>query len=340
MQRGNCYLFVFDGYSDWEPALAIYGLSRFTDLQVITFSIDGQTVTSGGNVRIQPDKGLADIDPADIALLLLPGGNAMESGNSEIVPLVAGQVQSGKPLAAICGATAFLARHGFLDKVKHTSNDLDLLKMLVPGYTAEQLYVQAPCVADGGVITANGISTVEFTQAIYKELNLLDNEKLGFWFQFFLKAGAPKIEDVPSYHFFYRSYRTNLAGLNALVRNVARELYRQAITADLELAGPLQWHYHDFNGDPDSDFTLEIGVPVIDPKPVPEPYACKTLPAFRCVSVQHSGSWSTLSETYEKLFAGVWMAGLKTSGHNREQYIQYDFNREAVNHTLIQVGLS
>jgi putative intracellular protease/amidase/effector-binding domain-containing protein len=341
MQRGNCYLFVFDGYSDWEPALAVYGINQFSDQEVFTFSIDGQPVTSGGNVHIQPDKALADVDPADVGLLILPGGGPMENGaNTEIIPLVTSQIASGKPLAAICGATVFLASHGLLDQVKHTSNDLDLLKMLAPGYKAEALYVQAPSVADRHVITANGVSTVAFTRDIFQELGLLENEKLAFWFQFFLKEGGPKIESLPPFHFFYRSYRTNIAGLATLARTEAQELYRQAVAAGLELAGAPQWHYYDFNGDPDSDFTLEIGIPVAAPGAAPEPYACKTLPAFRCVSMQHSGSWETISATYEKLFAGIWMAGLKTSGHNREYYIQYDPDQCAVNNTLIQIGLS
>jgi len=336
----NCYLFVFDGYSDWEPALAVYGLSNFTDIAGITFSVDGKPVTSGGGIVINPAQSLADVDTARVDLLLLPGGNAIENGHyREILPLIAQQVRAQKPLAAICGATVFLARYGFLDHVRHTSNDLQLLKMLVPDYHAENNYVRSSVVADRHIITAPGTAMVEFAQAIYQELGLAQQEQLAFWLQFFLKSGAPEIEQVAPYHFFYRSYYTNMTGMMGLVRSVAKEVVRAAVANDLELAGPQHWHYYGVTGDPEEYFTLEIGVPVTNLKDVPAPYACKTLPAFTCVSTQHNGDWDDLRQTYEKLINGMLLGGLPMSGHNREQYIHYSFENPAANITRVQVGI-
>lgn len=336
----SCYLFIFDGYSDWEPALAIYGLSTFTDTEVVTFSVDGQPVTSGGNLVVQPAKSLAELDPEKIDLLLLPGGASMENGgHPEILSLVTGQIRAEKPLAAICGATVFLARHGFLDQVRHTSNDLNYLKMIVPEYKAAARYEKEPAVADRHIITAAGTAMVPFAQAIFQELGLEGNEQLGFWLQFFLQSGAPEIETVAPFHFFFRSYQTNMAGLMKLVRTEAREMIRAAVTSDLELAGPVHWHYYGFTGDPESDFTLEIGVPVTALKTVPAPYGCKTLPAFQCVSTQHTGDWQHLAQAYEKLISGMLLGGIPMSGINRELYIHTDFEHPEANITRIQVGI-
>ncbi|KAA2244585.1 hypothetical protein F0L74_01005 [Chitinophaga agrisoli] len=336
----NCYLYVFDGYADWEPALTVYGLSNFTKTEVITFSLDGQPVTSGGNVVVQPAKSLADLDPAVIDFLLLPGGASMKNGKHQaLLPLLKQHVQAQKPLAAICDATVFLAHHGFLDQVQHTSNDLQLLKRLVPDYKAENRYVKAPVITDGHIITAAGTSMVEFAQAIYKEMQLDTNEQLAFWLQFFLKGTAPELEQVAPFHFFYRSYRIKLAGIPALVRNVAREIVSAAVANDLELAGPQHWHYYGFTGDPEQEFTLEIGVPVITPKTVRPPYACKTAPGFTCVSTLHRGDWQQLGKTYEQLINGLLLTGMQMSGHNREQYIHCDFENTAANLTRIQVGI-
>jgi len=336
----NCYLFVFDGYSDWEPALTLYGLNTFTSVEVITFSEDGKPVTSGGGMVLNPAKSLAEVDAAAVDFLLLPGGHSMENGkHRELIPLITQLVQAQKPLAAICGATVFLARHGFLDHVRHTSNDLQLLKTLIPDYKAAKHYVQAPAIADRHIITAPGTAIVEFAQAIFQELGLTRQENLAFWLQFFLKSGAPQIEHIAPFRFFYRSYYTNLAGMMGLVRLAPKELVRAAIANDLELAGPQHWHYYDFNGDPESYFTLEIGVPVTTLKEVPAPYACKTVPAFQCVSMQHNGDWDNLHETYEKLINGMLSAGLPMNGHNREQYIHCDFENPAANITRVQVGI-
>lgn len=336
----NCYLFVFDGYSDWEPALAIYGLTNFTDTEVVTFSIDGKPVTSGGNVVVQAAKSLADLDPGKIDLLLLPGGTSMENGHyEEILPLLDRHVKAQKPLAAICGATVFLARHGFLDQVQHTSNDPGYLKMLAPGYKADAFYIREPAVADQHIITAAGTAMVPFAQAIFQELGLLTNDQLAFWLQFFLQSCAPEIETIPPFHFFYRSYQTNIAGLNSLVRTVAKELVREAVANELELAGPVHWHYHGFTGDPESLFTLEIGLPVTSTKAVPAPYDCKTVPAFQCVSARHQGDWQLLSGIYEKLINGILMAGIPMSGVNREIYVHCDFDNPSANITQVQIGI-
>lgn len=339
-ENNNCYLFVYNEYSDWEPALITYALTSFTDVKVITFSIDGMPVTSGGGIRIQPQLALADVHPGAHDLLLLPGGEPMEKGaNKEILPLVKAHIQAKKPLAAICGATVFLAEHGFLDNIKHTSNDLGLLKMLLPEYKGEQNYIAAPSVTDQHIITAPGTAMVAFTKAILEELQLLQNEKLSFWLQFFLKEGVPQIQTVPPMHFFYRSYQTDFAGLIPLIRTVARDIFREAIANDLEIVGPQHWHYHHFNGQPDSIFTLEIGVPVSAVKEVPAPYGCKTLPAFSCVSIQHPGSWANMGQTYHQLINGMLTAGFQMSGSNREQYIHCDFENPDANITNIQIGI-
>jgi len=64
-------MFVFNGFSDWEPALAIAGLQQFTDVEVNAFSVDRLPVRSMGNVQVVPDLSLSDLPKTEIALLLL-----------------------------------------------------------------------------------------------------------------------------------------------------------------------------------------------------------------------------------------------------------------------------
>ena len=126
MKKRICYLFVFDGYSDWEPSLAIAGLHKFTDFSVKTLSLDGKPVRSMGNVHVQPDLALEAVLPNDVDILILPGGDAWDHGkNLEIVPLLNKVLDSNKMVAAICGATGFLAEQGYLNEIRHTSNHLE-----------------------------------------------------------------------------------------------------------------------------------------------------------------------------------------------------------------------
>jgi putative intracellular protease/amidase len=187
MKRRTCLLFVFDGYSDWEPALAIAGLQQFTDVEVKTFSIDGQAVTSMGNIKVSPDMSLQQARSRDASMLILPGGNSWDEGaNTEILPLLKAYNEKKLPIAAICGATSFLAQHSFLDERPHTSNHLEFyLKKKVKEYKGDEFYRKEPCVVDDNLITANGTATVPFAEAIFTKLGVAETEELTFWFQFF-----------------------------------------------------------------------------------------------------------------------------------------------------------
>lgn len=187
MKNRTCYLFVFDGFSDWEPSMAIAGLNQFTDFTVRTVSVNPGDVKSMGGVTVKPDTTLADVSATDIDLLILPGGNAWDEGkHTEVKPLVDQLLQTGKTVAAICAGTSFLAQQGYLDKRPHTSNHLDYyLKKVAPQYAGEHEYVKEHVVTDGNLITANGTAIVPFAEAIFNHFNLLEGEALSFWFQFF-----------------------------------------------------------------------------------------------------------------------------------------------------------
>jgi putative intracellular protease/amidase len=91
------------------------GLRQFSNIKVVTFALDNGPVRSMGNLSVQPDLPLAQVDPADIGLLILTGGLQWEKGGTapELSNLVRQILQQDKGLAAICGATLFLAREIF-----------------------------------------------------------------------------------------------------------------------------------------------------------------------------------------------------------------------------------
>lgn len=188
MKNKVCYLFVFNGYSDWEPALAAAALQQFSQYEVRPFSIDGNAVISAANLQIIPQLSLEEVE-ADLAdIVMLPGGAAWGEGrNREISPFIVDILRKGKLLAAICDATLYLASEGILDDIPHTSNDLGLLKQAVPEYKGEANYVAKPAVTAGQVITANGTAGTAFAHAVVSKLGLLENKEFAFWFGFFHK---------------------------------------------------------------------------------------------------------------------------------------------------------
>lgn len=78
-----------------------------------------------------------------------------------------------------------MAKCGLLNKVKHTGNGLDQLKLWGgDNYTNPDGYIHAQAVSDGNIVTANGSATLEFAKEL---LSLLENdtpERIEMYYQF------------------------------------------------------------------------------------------------------------------------------------------------------------
>lgn len=180
MKNRKCAIFVFDGYADWEPALAIAGLRQYGGFEVSSFGLVREPVISSGGLKILPDVSADDINTDDFDLLILPGGTAWEEGkNREILDVVKSFDGKRKYIAAICGATILLAEAGLLNTLEHTSNnDAGYLKQFCPSYKGESGYKKQPAVSDGHIITANGAAMTEFAHEIFKSMRILPTEIL------------------------------------------------------------------------------------------------------------------------------------------------------------------
>lgn len=184
-------IFLTDQYADWEASYVAAELQApHSEYQVKTVTLDGKPVSSIGGFKVLPDYSLADTETIDFYMLILPGGNTWRQ--PETVPvkeLIARCVSNNIPVAAICDATVFLGRYGFLDGMKHTSNSLENLKEGAPNYVGESDYIHAQSVRGGNLITANGTAPLEFARDILKLLKVRENEKIDAWYHFF-KAGS------------------------------------------------------------------------------------------------------------------------------------------------------
>src|SRR3982750_4948320 len=85
--RNTVYFFVFDGYADWEAALALCEIRRPGEFRVRTVALDRRPVQSMGGLTVVPDFALDEIDSECACLMILPGGTLLERG--EIEPLSA-----------------------------------------------------------------------------------------------------------------------------------------------------------------------------------------------------------------------------------------------------------
>jgi len=173
MPTRDVHLFIFDSLSDWEPAYAVAGINtpqlqkRPGRYQVRTVGLSKAPVLSAGGLRIQPDIALDSLPYDEQQTLILPGGSSWDQGhNMAAVEAAKKMLQAGGSVAAICGATAGLARGGLLDDKRHTSNAREYLA--ATRYRGGALYQDEPAVTDGRLITAAAMAPVDFAVHIFR----------------------------------------------------------------------------------------------------------------------------------------------------------------------------
>src|SRR6476469_2933276 len=137
MNTPTAHFCIYDGLADWEVGYLMVELrtGRFTDApwNVVTVAERPEPITSMGGLRIIPDTVLEDLDPAASNLLVLPGGEMWDAGRGDTFAAAAARfLDAAVPVAAICGATAGLARAGLLDNRNHTSAAAEYL--MATGY--------------------------------------------------------------------------------------------------------------------------------------------------------------------------------------------------------------
>ncbi len=180
------YVLVFDGLADWEVPLALCKIRNSGRYEVVTVGFMGAPVTMMAGLKLVPNIALAEVNPDDAAMLILPGGEMWEAGSPEGVGTLLESFQSrGVPIAVICGATLEVARAELTKGRRHTSSDKGYLAALVPDYQDDGLYTSELAVTDGTLITASGVGSVEFARELIRCLGIYSEEQAGRWFDLY-----------------------------------------------------------------------------------------------------------------------------------------------------------
>ncbi|MEU4312948.1 type 1 glutamine amidotransferase family protein [Nocardia sp. NPDC024068] len=190
MESKIVHIAVYDTLADWEVGAAIAHINNGNwhrdpgTYRTRTVGPDTEPVTTMGGMRILPDLALADLSPADSAMLILPGADGWDRGDLDAFAGKAREfAAAGVPVAAICGATFGLARAGLLDDRGHTSNIAEYLA--ASGYAGGARYIDEPAVTDRAVITANSTAPFEFAREVFAALDLYEPQVLDGWYRLF-----------------------------------------------------------------------------------------------------------------------------------------------------------
>jgi putative intracellular protease/amidase len=181
MDDRTAHLCVYDTLTDSEVGHLLVELhtGRFTGrrFDVVAVAEANKPIITMGGVRISPDMLLDDLDPTGSDVLILPGAEIWDAGGGEAFAAAAALfLNAGVPVAAICGATAGLARAGLLDGRNHTSSAREYLA--ATGYAGGDHYIDERAVVDGDLITAGPQSPVQFARATMGRLGLASERTL------------------------------------------------------------------------------------------------------------------------------------------------------------------
>ena len=146
-----------------------------------------------GGVTVLPSTIVPEVDPADVAVFILPGGDRWEQApvEPELADLLHRLDVNEVPIAAICAATVAIARIGLLRGRRHTSNGLEYLRSNVSDYAEAENYVDVPAVRDRKLITASGLGNIEFARELFEELDVMNADERAMWAQVFRSARLP-----------------------------------------------------------------------------------------------------------------------------------------------------
>lgn len=155
------------GFEEIE-AVTVIDVLRRAGLVVRVAGLGGRRVTGAHGITLEADCVLDEIEPAELAMLVLPGGmpgTAHLAADERVLGLVRTLEGSGRRVAAICAAPLVLERAGVLAGREVTSYP-SVRHQLVSAQVRTE-----PVVRCGPLTTSQGVGTaLEFALALVGDL--------------------------------------------------------------------------------------------------------------------------------------------------------------------------
>lgn len=134
--------------------------------------------------------------------------------------------------------------------------------------------------------------------------------------------------------------RTSLQNIQKDSGNTPERLYEVAGKMGLIPTGGQIWRYMGADGNKETIFTLEMGLPVSGmPVGSTDGFSIGETPGFKYISTIHKGAWDNLYETYGRIIAELRANGLNMTQECREIYTTVDMEQPANNVTEVQIGV-
>lgn len=167
------YVFLYDGFADFEIAPLLLFLREKTE--VITFSFEKGVQRSEEQLKVVIDQSIDEVDPEEVDLIIIPGGDPEPHKERTDFHILLKKVhERGKIIAAICGGPGFLAHAGLLKglRIAHGYSPEDAIRVFEGSEITDE-----DVIVEGNIITARGQAYAEFAIEAYRALGFFVNEE-------------------------------------------------------------------------------------------------------------------------------------------------------------------
>lgn len=165
------YVVIYDGFVHFEVVLACYLMKSAG--KIITVSPDEKPITSYEGFKTVPHMYLKDVNPDDVDLFIIPGGDpSVLMGNTELYSLLQELNKRNKAVAAICAAPVHLASAGVIKNRRFTTT------LPLEAFEAFNgcIYENSNFVVDGNILTAKANAYVDFALEAGRLMNIYKDE--------------------------------------------------------------------------------------------------------------------------------------------------------------------
>lgn len=154
-----------------------------------------------------------------------------------------------------------------------------------------------------------------------------------------VEIGQVRVLTLKPVTILHTSLETTLQDLHGEIKKILPDLIKAAREAKLPPDSPIVMVYHGVNGDPQTKFSLDVGVVVPKGTPAAGDYKVKDLPEYPCVSVLYSGPVQKMGQAYGKLVPAIGDAGKKPTDESRQMFLYWEGDDSPNNVTQVTMGI-
>lgn len=161
---------LYDTSCIYEIVILNYFL-KVTGKEMLFVSPDGKEITATEGYRIVPEEQLEHVDPKDVELLIIPGGDIEKIDNQTVWEYLKSVHDLGGRIAAICAGVDVVEHAGLLEGIESThSGEKDV-------------------VTSDRITTSRANGYVDFAIEVAKQMELFEDEAdlqetIAFWREF------------------------------------------------------------------------------------------------------------------------------------------------------------